>query len=338
MAGQSWQFNDEGGYFANPDLSRKMRHAAQPMIKFSQFVRPEPGLGKGKGDTLDFNKVTNLVTPGGKLQEDKPMRTSQFKVLRASLVVDEWGNSVPYTGKLDALSEFNVNDPVQQALLNDQAKVLDNEIAAFYKAGGIFYVPLGTVGTPTNLIVASTTGLPTTDPAMAAQNATRNVQMFDVESVRDYMMDTLLVPPMEDGNYISIGHTVALRGIKNDSKFIEAAKYGDPERLFAGEVGRIEGVRFIETNNRGALYRHGTGSPGVCGGMVFFGMDSVVQGTVIPPELRAKRAQDYGRDQGIAWYGLLGWATPWRFHKGDGEARIVWVTSNNETLLPPAGY
>jgi len=213
-------------------------------------------------------------------------------------------------------------------------------MAKFFKAAGIFYVPLGSVGSESNLIVQSTTGLPTTDPAMAAQNATRNINMFDVRAIRDYMMETLLVPLWDDGNYIAVGSVQALRGIKNDADFKLAAQYGDPERLFAGEVGRIEGVRFIETNHRDALYRHGTvsGGLGVCGGMVVFGRDPVVQGNVLAPEIRRKVPQDYGRDLGVAWYALLGWATPWRFHKGDGEARIVWVTSVNETLLPPTGY
>jgi len=39
MAGQYWQVNTAGGYLANPRLSRTIRHAAQPLMKFRQFVR-----------------------------------------------------------------------------------------------------------------------------------------------------------------------------------------------------------------------------------------------------------------------------------------------------------
>ncbi len=36
MAGQLWSVNSLGGFLANPTLSRKIRHAAQPLMKFKK--------------------------------------------------------------------------------------------------------------------------------------------------------------------------------------------------------------------------------------------------------------------------------------------------------------
>lgn len=62
------------------------------------------------------------------------------------------------------------------------------------------------------------------------------------------------------------------------------------------------------------------------GEAVIFGDDAVIEGVVIPEEIRAKVPDDYGRSKGIAWYFLGGWKRVWDF-AADGEQRIVHVTS-----------
>ena len=37
MAGQVWQTNALGGFMWSPNLSRKLRTALQPMVRFRQF-------------------------------------------------------------------------------------------------------------------------------------------------------------------------------------------------------------------------------------------------------------------------------------------------------------
>lgn len=345
MAGQAWEKVEEGGYWANPTLSEELREAAQPLLEFGTFVNPEPGAqGKGKGDTHDFLKVTNLEVSGGELEERKPMRETKFTTRKDNMTITEWGNSVPWTGKLEALGKWDPRNPVMRALQNDQAKVIDKTVASHMKACGVWYVPMGTTGAPTNIIVASDNtakgnpviGLATADAGNPA-NATRNLMDVDVKAIRDLLMDTLLVPPFEDGYYVMLAHTRALRGIKDSPGWEKAALYGDVERLYKSEVGRYEGFRFIEVNNRESLYRHGVASSGVpiCGEAIAIGRETVSQGTAIAPEMRYQDNRDFGRSMGMAWYGLMGYQTTWRFWR-DGEARAVWVTSHNNTLTAAA--
>jgi hypothetical protein len=101
-------------------------------------------------------------------------------------------------------------------------------------------------------------------------------------------------------------------------------------------VGTFEGVRFIESNNDLAL-EDNINSTG-CGEAVFFGADPVIQGVTIAPEVRAAIPGDFGRDKGVAWYALMGWATPWRAVADAGQARGVWLTGTSNVLGPPSGY
>jgi hypothetical protein len=69
MAGQVWLLDSLGGYFANPPLSAKLRHAAQPLIRFRQFCDFKEEFGKGKSENFNFDKVSNISKPGGPLVE-----------------------------------------------------------------------------------------------------------------------------------------------------------------------------------------------------------------------------------------------------------------------------
>ena len=50
-----------------------------------------------------------------------------------------------------------------------------------------------------------------------------------------------------NGHYVAIIHPDCAYDITDDPRFIEAIKYKNPERIFEGEIGTLEGVRFIET-------------------------------------------------------------------------------------------
>jgi hypothetical protein len=114
--------------------------------------------------------------------------------------------------------------------------------------------------------------------------------------------------------------------LKDDPDWEEVIKYADPERFLNGEVGRIYATRFVETNNTNAL-SNGVGTSSVLGEAVFFGSDSVIEGVAIPEEVRVKIPVKYGRDKGIAWYALLGFARVWDL-TSDKEEHIVRVASS----------
>ena len=331
MAGQVWAVSADGGFLANPDLSKKMRKASQPMMKFRQFVRPVDGFGKSKGDTVDFDKISNVQTSGGKLTESVKIPETKYQIVKDSLVVDEYGNSVPYTGKLEAMSEFDINNPTQRALRDDMAKVFDKAVRDEMANTRTLYIPSGLQsGTFDN-------------DGTATNTAASNLTVFHIKDIVDAFKtgdygtdgtnDFNSVPPFTgpDGDYIAILSVFAARGIKDDPEWEEWHKYSQPESLIKGEVGRLWGCRVIESNNTAVLSN--TLASNVLGEGFVFGDDPVIEGIAVPEELRAKIPQDYGRDKGVAWYFLGGWKLTWRTSSsGPGndviqESHVIHITS-----------
>lgn len=313
MAGQVWVTDSLGGYLANKRLSKQIRYAAQPMAKFRQFCQVKEAFGKHKHDTVVFDKISNLSTAGGTLVETNTMPESNFVIRRGTLVVTEYGNSVPYTGKLEALAEFSVDNATTRVLRDDEAKVIDAAVAAQFTAAEIKYVCSGTAA-----YALTTDGTATATAGSSGGHG--NLNDYHVKNLVD-QLTKYLIPKYDGENYVCIASVNALRGIKDDSNWINAQRYGDPSKLFTGEVGKYYGCRFIEENN---ILSNILG--GSYGEAVIFGADAVMEGVALPEEVRAKIATDYGRSKGIAWYALLGFKKIWDYST-DSEGHIIHVTS-----------
>lgn len=65
------------------------------------------------------------------------------------------------------------------------------------------------------------------------------------------------VAPLGGGDYLAIAHPFALRGLATDKRFVAAAQYGDPSRLFKGSIGGFEGCQFVPSGR--ATTKAGTG-------------------------------------------------------------------------------
>ncbi len=50
-----------------------------------------------------------------------------------------------------------------------------------------------------------------------------------------------------DGCYVGIIHPDVSYDLMNDSRWVNVKRYADPEGIYAGEIGRIENVRFVES-------------------------------------------------------------------------------------------
>lgn len=308
---QRWAVAAEGGYLANPTLSKELRYVAQPLMRFRQYVRPVPGYGAKKGDTVLFDRISNVLTPGRKISELERMPETGVNISQGSVVVDEYGNAIPFTGKLEELSQFDVENIFLRTLRDDAAKTLDRAVADVFRATKVVATPV-TTGT-----VFSSNGNP-------GGTANKHVDAAFVKDVVDEMKATYLIPPYDGENYIAIVSVKFARRLRDSSDWVDAAKYGDPERLFAGEVGRYNQVRFIEETN---VLSQTLGTTSYNGEAIFFGDDPVVEAVAVPLEIRAKIPTDYGRDKGLAWYYMGGWSLTWDTGNA-GEAKVVRVWSN----------
>ena len=299
MAGQVWQTNSLGGYMFSVNLSKKLRTALQPMVRFRQFCDAKEAFGLGKGDTFNWNAYSDIKDQGGTLQETQEMPESNFDISQRSLTVTEYGNSVPYTKKLDDLSEHPVTEIIHKVLKNDARKALDIAAHAQFTASLLRVVGSGASGS--EIIEVTENGTPA---------ATDNVALGKehVKLIADELAERD-VPTFDGTNFMGLFRPRALRALKNDLEAIHQYVSEGWHVIMNGEKGRYEGIRFIEQTNVAAA--GGTFStPDATGARdrgFFFGQDTVVEAFSIPEEIRGKIPTDFGRSRGIAWYALLGY-------------------------------
>ena len=67
--------------------------------------------------------------------------------------------------------------------------------------------------------------------------------------------------PKINGNYVGIIHPDVSYDLMSDPKCVNVKTYSDPDGIYEGEIGKIEGVRFVETSE--AKVFEGAGASGV---------------------------------------------------------------------------
>ena len=290
---QVWGTADKGGYLYSDVLSKRLRLAVQPLVRFRQFCDAQLALGHGSGDTFNFNKFSDLAAKGTELTETDaaPIPETSFTIRRGQGTVTEYGNSVPYTKKLDDLSLQPVAEIIEKLLKLDCAHKLDELAHAQFKA-----TPLLVNSTSATGIAIDEDGGSTSTATTQALNTTHVKLVADELAERD-------IPPYDNGgNYIAIFRPRALRAMKNGLESIHQYVSEGWFVIMNGEKGRYEGIRFIEQTN---IAQVGSSTTGIDEGY-FIGKDTVIEAVATPEEIRGKIPEHYGLKKGIAWYALLG--------------------------------
>lgn len=312
MAGQVWAVNTLGGFFYSLNLSKELREALQPLARFRQFCDVKDAAGKNKGESFTWDIVSDVTTAGGTLIETNTMPETNFTVTQATLTITEYGNSVPYSGKLEALSQFSVRKPVMTALRNDAKKVLDKAAYAQF-----YLTKLRIVGGASGSVTLTTDGTATNTNSIAFGTG-HHKNIIDTMKERN-------IPPYEGDDYMAIAWPTTYRTFKDNLETIKQYTEVGLADIKNGEVGRYENCRFVEQTNvsKGIT---ATGSSGTAWSnslsdwIFFMGEDTVAEGFAVPEEMRAKIPTDYGRSKGVAWYALLGYGI---VHTQQLESRIV---------------
>ena len=331
MSGQVWQVNTLGGYMYSDELSDTMRTALQPIVKFRQFCDAKDATEKGleRGELFNWNVYSNVQNQGGQLQETQRMPETRFTIRQGQLTITEYGNSVPYTKKLDNLSKQPVEEIIHKVLKHDAVKAIDKD--AWQQFDNCVVRVQATSGTSTTSV---------TFEEGVQSTITNNVALGKehIKLISDGMKERNIPAYMGD-DYFAIGRPTTFRTFKND---LEALKiYVDVGfgMVMNGEIGRYEGCRFVEQThiNKGGAYDStaaGTYDPIASGGadawdnnksdwVFFFGEDTVAEALAIPEEIRGKLPGDFGRSRGIAWYALLGFGITHGDATESAQGRIV---------------
>jgi N4-gp56 family major capsid protein len=295
MAGQVWVTNTVGGYLSAKNLSKELRNVVQPMVKFRQFADIKDAVGKNKGQLFTWDVFSDVATQGTTLVETNTMPETNFVITQGTMTIQEYGNSVPYSGVLDDLSEIPVKEIVNKAMKNDAKKAFDFGAHAAFNATLLRVAPTG--GTDTASIVLTTNGTAT---------ATNNVAFNKnhAKALVDVMKERNINPYVGD-DYMALAWPTTLRTLKNDLEAVHQYTDAGFQMIMNGEIGRYENTRYVEQTN---VVKDTNWGQAKSGWIYFFGEDAVSEGVANPEEVRGKIPGDYGRSKGVAWYYLGGFA------------------------------
>lgn len=301
------------GVWQTLTLSREVRRRSTTKQKFRQFVKPEDAIGPHMGNQFVFTKMGKVTSTGREVGEYDDIPVTDFPIRSGQVSAAEHSNSIEYTSRAMLFTELSLADAIILALEDDYHEYMDKLAAAQFRQADLVYTPTGTTQNMTYTL--STNGV-------AGATATRPMAAWDIKNISDIMQD-YHIPTVAGGNdYVCISGTKGLRNIKDDSEWIDASKYAQPENLLNGEVGRYQQIRFLHENN--AL------TTAIAGGnseMIFFGDDPVVEIELYPMELQAAIADSYGRFRAVRWTTFVGFEKVWDFATDDGETRILKVGS-----------
>ena len=288
---QVWSTDTLGGFMYSDELSDYLRTELQPMSRFRQFCDIKEGKGHSKGDLFNWNVYSDVAVAGTALIEANAMPETEFSITQATLTVTEYGNSVPFTKKLDDLSKHPVKEVINKVLKNDARKTLDNAAYAQFNSTLLTVGPAA--GNSATAITVETTGGATAINAIAMNNT-------HVKLIADQLKERDVTPFYQD-DYFAIARPTTLRAFKDDLEALHQYVESGMSLIYNGEVGRYEGIRFVEqTNIASEGWTNGSDA------VFFFGADTCAEAIVEPEQVRGKIPTDFGRSRGIAWYYLGG--------------------------------
>ena len=294
-------------------LSAVLRTAIQPLAKMRQFCDARDHTDKGlhNGQIFTWNVYNDVATGGTTLTETATVPETNYTITQGTGTVTELGISVPYTGLLDNLSEHPVTEIVTKVLKNDARKALDLQA---YNQFNLTKLRVGaTGGTDATLLTLTTDGTSTTSNNIA-------LGKNHIKSLVDVMKERN-IPPYVGDEYFGVAHPTTWRGVKNDLEAVYQYVQEGFQQIYKGEIGKFEGVRFIEQNSVAKQ----TWASAKSNFAFFFGEDTVHEAIVIPEEIRGKIPTDFGRSKGIMWYYLGGFAL---VHTVAAQSRVVkWDSS-----------
>lgn len=293
-----------------PELSPEMKtfynkallESATPHLVHEQFGQKKP-IPKGQGKKVEFRRPEQLPKLTEPLEEGFTPKAQTLKITAVTAEVAQYGG---YTELTDFV-QLTAIDP----LLSLSAKMLGNQ-------GGLSRdsIVRNALAQTTNDLFATKVGA---DGSETDINDIADVTEGCELKIKDIMravakMKSNNIQPLDDGTYVAILHPMVAYHLKTkDPTFAEWHKYSDAQKLFKGEIGLIDGCRFVEssealiTGNQGDLLNQGP----PCAhtfviGANAYGVTEVGEGGI---EMIVKPIGSGGTSDPLNQRGTVGWKT-----------------------------
>ena len=243
------QGTDLGTYTQDQDLSAEMKtfydkmliRLAEPNLIHDQFgqKRPIPG---GNGKTIEFRKFNALpaVPADRELVEGITPNGQNYGVTAYTATVKQYGGYVTLTDMLTLTAFDNNMAEVTKLLASQAGRVADTITRDILAAGtNVMWADHGNDGNDERSDLGADDILTIEDIKKAA----RALQRVDAQPI--------------NGDFVAIVHPDTVYDLMNDSEWIDANQYAGSGKIFEGEIGRMYGVRFVQST-RAKIWKDNT--------------------------------------------------------------------------------
>lgn len=221
--------NTTGTSTLSPEMKtfydKQLLKNAKAVLVHNQFGQKRP-IPKNGGKTIEFRKFSPLAKAKTPLTEGVTPDGKALTVTAITATVGQYGDYVAMTDMLQ-LTSF---DPIlveTNNLLGVQAgETLDSLTADILNAG-------------TNVQYA---GGKTARTALAAGDV---LTVDDIKKAVRTLKRNKAKPI--NGSYVAIVDPEVAYDLMNDAEWVDVKTYSDPKGIYQGEIGKLYGVRFVET-------------------------------------------------------------------------------------------
>ena len=204
---------------------------ASPNLVHDQFGQKRP-IPKNGGKKIEFRKFASLPKALTALTEGVTPNGKKLSVTAIEAEVAQYGD---YIVQSDVLELSSIDNTIVEAtkILGRQAGLtLDTITRNVLQSGtNVFYCPKAD-GTE----VESRAGLDNTCK-LTVDVVNRVAAILRANNA-----------PKINGDYVAIIHPYVSYDLRSDPAWVEAHKYATPDNIYEGEIGKIGGVRFVETS------------------------------------------------------------------------------------------
>lgn len=241
---------------------RALVEEAGPNLIHGQFGQKRP-IPKNGGKRIQFRRYASLPKALKPLTEGVTPEGRKLSATAVEAEVNQYGDFVCLSDVLDLTAIDNNVLEATKAVGRQAGLTLDTITRNVLQSGtNVFYCPK---------VGANGVQAPVTDRSGLDKTCTLTV---DVVKKVAAMLKAANAPKI-DGDYVCILHPYVAYDIMSDPRWEEMHKYTTPENMYQGEIGRIAGVRFVETSEA-AVYK---GTENSCPtGLAVFGCLFLAQG------------------------------------------------------------
>ena len=233
------------------DLSAEMKtfydmtliDEASAQLVHDQFGQKRPIPANG-GKTIEFRKFSPLAKATNPLTEGVTPNGNKLNVSAITATVSQYGD---YIVQSDILELTALDNTILEAtkILGKQAGVtLDTVVRNVLIAG-----------TNVNYAPKVVDGKETAVTSRASLDATAKLTVKQIQKAVAKLRANNA--PTISGDYVAIVHPYVAYDLMRDPEWIEAHKYATPDNLYTGEIGKIGGVRFVQSSEAAILFGEG---------------------------------------------------------------------------------